>query len=38
MEWWLAKEGHAMADEEHLARLKQGVEAWNQWRREDDIS
>ena len=21
-----------MANEEHLARLKQGVEAWNQWR------
>jgi hypothetical protein len=24
----------AMANEEHLARLKQGVEAWNQWRAE----
>jgi hypothetical protein len=21
-----------MANEEHLAQLKQGVEAWNQWR------
>jgi hypothetical protein len=21
-----------MANEEHLARLRQGVEAWNQWR------
>jgi hypothetical protein len=24
-----------MANEEHLARLKQGVEAWNQWRKEN---
>jgi uncharacterized protein YjbI with pentapeptide repeats len=27
-----AEEAWAMANEEHLARLKQGVEAWNQWR------
>jgi uncharacterized protein YjbI with pentapeptide repeats len=26
-------EGYAMANEEHLARLKQGVEAWNIWRK-----
>jgi uncharacterized protein YjbI with pentapeptide repeats len=26
------EEGYAMANEEHLARLKQGVKAWNQWR------
>jgi hypothetical protein len=24
-----------MANEEHLARLKQGVEVWNQWRYEN---
>jgi hypothetical protein len=24
-----------MANEEHLVRLKQGVEAWNQWRKEN---
>lgn len=24
-----------MANEEHVARLKQGVEVWNIWRRED---
>jgi hypothetical protein len=24
-----------MANEEHLARLKQGVEVWNAWRREN---
>jgi uncharacterized protein YjbI with pentapeptide repeats len=26
-----------MANEEHLARLKQGVDAWNQWRKEYPI-
>lgn len=26
------QEGYAMANEEHLARLKQGVDVWNQWR------
>ena len=26
-------EGDAMADQEHLAILKKGVEAWNEWRR-----
>jgi hypothetical protein len=26
------EEDYAMANEEHLARLKQGVEAWNAWR------
>ena len=24
-----------MANKEHLVRLKHGVEAWNQWRREN---
>ena len=24
-----------MANKKHVARLKQGVEAWNQWRREN---
>jgi TIR domain/Pentapeptide repeats (8 copies) len=27
-------EGYAMANKEHLARLKQGVEVWNAWRNE----
>src|SRR3954451_3164280 len=27
--------GRSMANKEHLARLKPGVEAWNQWRREN---
>jgi len=27
-----AEEDYAMANEEHLAQLKQGVEAWNAWR------
>jgi hypothetical protein len=26
------EEGYTMANEEHLAQLKQGVEAWNAWR------
>jgi uncharacterized protein YjbI with pentapeptide repeats len=26
------EEGYAMANAEHLARLKQGVKAWNEWR------
>ena len=25
-----------MANEEHVARLKQGVVAWNEWRAEND--
>jgi len=24
-----------MANQEHLAKLKEGVEAWNQWRKEN---
>jgi uncharacterized protein YjbI with pentapeptide repeats len=31
---WLAEGGRAMANEAHLARLKQGVDTWNRWRRE----
>ena len=28
-----------MANEDHVARLKQGVDAWNAWRRENpDVS
>ena len=27
-----------MANEEHLARLKQGVEAWNEWRSRNPTS
>jgi TIR domain-containing protein/pentapeptide repeat protein len=30
---WLAEEAWAMANEEHLARLKEGMLAWNQWRK-----
>ena len=26
-----------MANPEHLAILKQGVEQWNEWRKEDDV-
>jgi hypothetical protein len=29
------EEGWSVANKEHLARLKQGVEAWNQWRDEN---
>lgn len=29
-----AEESWLMANKDHLARLKQGVEAWNQWRGE----
>ncbi|HZO75777.1 MAG TPA: hypothetical protein VFB60_26490 [Ktedonobacteraceae bacterium] len=27
-----------MANEEHLSTLKQGVEAWNQWRRMNPLT
>src|SRR5260370_42320696 len=30
----LSKEGDGMANKEHLDILKQGVETWNQWRKE----
>jgi uncharacterized protein YjbI with pentapeptide repeats len=30
----MCEEGWSMANEEHLAQLQQGVEAWNQWREE----
>jgi hypothetical protein len=29
-------EDHAMANEEQLAILKQGVDVWNQWRKENE--
>jgi len=28
--------GWAMANEDHVARLKQGVAAWNEWRAENE--
>jgi uncharacterized protein YjbI with pentapeptide repeats len=31
--WQSLKAGFAVADEEHIRQLKQGVDAWNTWRR-----
>jgi uncharacterized protein YjbI with pentapeptide repeats len=31
----LVIEGHMMANEEHVALIKQGANAWNAWRREN---
>ena len=30
-ELWQVEESYVMANEEHLARLKQGVKAWHEW-------
>jgi TIR domain/Pentapeptide repeats (8 copies) len=30
----IAEKGAAVADEDHIRRLKQGVDAWNRWRRD----